>query len=600
MKDVDHYVFTTACHPAEEGGPIYRTEAIRNAQRDRAIDQQTNNHLVRHRLLILERLHADLLKEYAENSPSRIKRLVVEVNRNLRELSGLTSKKIKMELESQLASFKKAAERLEKAFEGKGIRITPGLIRKARIAEDLGWKCPYTGQSYDEYDLLNRVVDKDHIIPRSQRPSDSLSSLVITFSAVNKMKKDRTAYRFIETYQGQPVEGMPNLTIKTLKRYLDDIEALDARKGHQDDRKRKKERKALLALPDYVEKEFKPRDLTQTSQLVRFAAQVLSRPYSGQNKGPAIISLSGHLTAAVRTQWNLLGCLSAANPQVIDSVTGEVLPKGEIREITHLHHALDASVLGLAAVLFSTGEQRALELLNKRRLTLEEQAYVRGEFGQSITFTSDGQPRLADLPTSLKDQLRERLGERRVVQHIPAELSGLRVEQNAWRVVEVKNGVATLKQRPRTPEGKRVEIIKEENVRKLFGTEPASGIGKLKARKAVLVIPDNFGVALEPFPQVIPFFKVPVQLRELRKANGGKPVRVLRNGMIIDVEQGRYKGTWRIFSIKNNKGGIAIDMGYPDVVRLKNKTEGHKINVALSTLLKDGIVVRKRSLTGRV
>ena len=145
------------------------------------------------------------------------------------------------------------------------------MIRKARIAEDLGWTCPYTGQKYDAFQLLNRAVDKDHIIPRTQRTSDSLDSLVITFSAVNKWKSKRTALKFIEDEQGKPVPDMSNLSIVTLAQYKSFVEGLDTFKGHNDDKRRKRNRQRLLLIGDYEEPEFTPRDLTQTSQLVRLA-----------------------------------------------------------------------------------------------------------------------------------------------------------------------------------------------------------------------------------------------------------------------------------------------------------------------------------------
>jgi hypothetical protein len=139
----------------------------------------------------------------------------------------------------------------------------------------------------------------------------------------------------------------------------------------------------------------------------------------------------------------------------------------------------------------------------------------------------------------------------------------------------------------------------EEKVGKLLGLEPISGTGKLKAIKGALVIPDNFGVALDPQPTIIPFHKVWTRLKELKKANGGKAPRVLRNGQILQVPNGKnFKGTWRVFSAKNNESGMSLDIGSPDVVRLKNKTEGHKINVRLATLIKDGMEIQKTRLTG--
>ncbi len=52
------------------------------------------------------------------------------------------------------------------------------------------------------------AFDKDHIIPRSLRPSDSLESLhVITSKAINAMKGNRTALQFIQEFEGKDIEG---------------------------------------------------------------------------------------------------------------------------------------------------------------------------------------------------------------------------------------------------------------------------------------------------------------------------------------------------------------------------------------------------------
>ena len=66
------------------------------------------------------------------------------------------------------------------------------------------------------------------------------------------------------------------------------------------------------------------------------------------------------------------------------------------------------------------------------------------------------------------------------------------------------------------------------------------------------MIPDNFGVALDPQPTVIPFHKVWTRLQELKKANGDKIPRVLRNGQLIfeSPEVVFYKGIWRVFPHK--------------------------------------------------
>ena len=631
MRDVADFVFKTDRHPMEgtegapDNGPLFRSEAIRHAQLQRALDEQTNNHLVRHRLKLLERLHEDLIKEYAGGDRARIGRITIEVNRDVKEMSGKTAQAQAKEQGQQLAHFKNVAKKLAAAYEGLGVHVGPGLIRKGRIAEDLAWTCPYTGASYDPLDLLYRRVDKDHIIPRSERASDSLDSLIITFAEVNKMKGKRTAVRFIEEFQSKPVEGRPNITIKTLARYLKDVEALETFKGHDDDQRRKKNRKRLLALRDYVEKEFTPGDLTKTSQLVRLGAQALQKHYLGVEQPPVIASLPGSVTGAVRKSWNLLGCLATANPLVLNPADlGEngrpkIHTKTDIRGITHLHHALDACVLGFAS-LFLPSDGGAQALLVKRRLNADEQKRAREHFRDMIAITPDGELRLADLAPHLKEQICVRLRERRVVQHLPADLSGLRCKETVWRVFGPADPHPNSRRLARwleqaevkvpAPEAKTALIIcRKRRAAEAAGEESAGGkvfretktwrwvfdvkdktalLGltpdgdpadaKLKAIKAVKVMGDNFGLALDPAtnpedkPTLIRPHKVWHQLDALRKKNGGRAVRVLRKGTLIRIERAKsatvdYRGVWMVRGTTlNQRAGFLVDLSPADQI----------------------------------
>ena len=113
-------------HPKEEGGCLFRSEEIRDAQLQRKIDDQTNNHLIRHRLLILERLQRDIIKEYAGGDAGRVGRVTIEVNRDLREMSGKTAKDKAQDLGLRLANFKSVTKKLEQAFEGKMFKSRRG------------------------------------------------------------------------------------------------------------------------------------------------------------------------------------------------------------------------------------------------------------------------------------------------------------------------------------------------------------------------------------------------------------------------------------------------------------------------------------------
>jgi CRISPR-associated endonuclease Csn1 len=630
LREVVEFVFATDKHPSEEEGPLFRSESLRKTQLQRAIEDQTNNHLIRNRLTLLDRLHRDVLKEYAGGDASKISRVTIEVNRDIREFSGKTAKEISMDLGSRLSNFKGVVKKLETDFEGQNIRISPALIRKARIAEDLGWRCPYTGKDYDSLSLAYTRVDKDHIIPRSLRPSDGLDALVITFPEVNKLKGNRTALRFVEEFQGKPVPGRPDLTVVTLKQYEAFVEKLDTSKGHDDDKKRKRRRKEALQIKDYVDKEFTPRDLTQTSHLVRLGAQLLERVYIQQEQKPVITSIPGSVTGAVRKSWRLTGCLAGINQSL--PADSEDISKSDLRESTHMHHALDACVQALASHLLPR-DGGIWEILLKRRLNAQEQQIARTRLKDIAKVDAEGRLRLADLPVPLKTQIRQRLFEKRVVQHIPADQGGMACDQTVWRVVDPLDDHPSAKRLAKWFKALNIEIptVDAETVlivcrkRKdgpaeggkllhagkvwrwvydlkaksaLLGLSPQDPAkAKLKRIKAVKVLGDNYGLALDPAPVVLRPIKVWEQLAELRARNGGKRPRVLRIGSIVEIpnKTGRsdYRGIWMVRGVQyDQKAGFLLNLSGPDKINYKESGQSDAFrNVRLTTLISDGLTL---------
>jgi CRISPR-associated endonuclease Csn1 len=305
------------------------------------------------------------------------------------------------------------------------------------------------------------------------------------------------------------------------------------------------------------------------------------------------VSLPGSVTGEIRKAWKLTGCLAVANPQVLNP-DGSVKPKQDIRGITHLHHALDACVLGLAAFYFERRGNLWVAMV-KRRPSGEEAALLR-QTGFYQT-DSEGRFRLIDFPEVLAQQIRQRLAEKRVVQHVPADMGGVRVEENTRGIQpSIKAGRVALQQKsPRDPRtGVRPEPKKtEEAPSKLLGLEPLQGTGKLKRQNGVRVITDNFGVAiLDHAPEgeeqfvVIPWHRVWHRLEELKEKNGGKRPRVLRNGMLIEIsglvgKMATKAGRWRVFSVKQTK---TLDLGAPDRVVMESKGIGVWREVSLESL----------------
>ena len=595
-------------------------ETYQKAQASAVHDAQTNNHLVRHRLLILQRLVTDIIADplLVNGDASRVTGVAIEVNRELKEMSGKTAKLVAQDIGLRLGNFKSVVSKLEDA----GIlHPSPGLIRKARIAEDMGRYCPYTLRHYDWQDLLQTDKwDKDHIVPYSVRPSNGLDSLVITTKAINLEKKARTGLEFIE-WMNQPenLARRDQLGVCSVKEYKDFVTGLESWKGHDNDVKRKRRRKQLLLLPKWEEKDvsFLPRDLTVTSHLVRLGALVLHRslPHLEPHE---ITSLPGSVTGAIRTGWKLLGCLSSANAGVLEK-NGELKTKTDIRGVTHMHHALDAIVIGLTHHYFPKNGRLWEAMVRREKQRSKEDNELLLATGLFHT-TQYGVVFAQEPPKSLLELIRRRLAERRVVQHLPSDMSGLLIEENTRGVVSIdEDGTVHLKQITRDEKTGKLKVNPTKaQPSRLIGLRP----GKLNEQRGVRVISDNYGVAILDAPPpkadgtagdlddrfvVIPFAGVWKRLKELRELNGGKRPIVLRQGTLIQVsKKGRrtdLRGVWMVRGIQDKKrDGVILELCWPDVIDSREAgVAWAKPNASLRSLLDEGeMTVAHSKLTGLV
>jgi CRISPR-associated endonuclease Csn1 len=581
---------------------------VRQLQSERPLDQLTNNHLVRHRMLILERLLDDLADEFV-NKERPVSRVVVEVARELSQFSGMTAKQIASELNSRQKDFKSAVDYIAK--HAPDMKLNGSIIRKARIAMDMDWHCPFTGEKYEVTMLPS--MEREHIIPYATRNTNALHALVLTWPEVNRMKGKRTAKQFILESADLPsrqIPGMPRLTLFTPKQFDEFVDKLDT-KGHSDDARRKRARKALLATVSFEDKElgFTDGALTKTSHLMKLAMRGLAKRFPEVTCDP----VPGPVTAEIRKAWDLTGTLALACPGVIDFQSGETLPKNDIRGLTHMHHAVDAATIALAAHYFplqSRGQDqkgKIWQALLKRYRTTEEKEFLHklGIFDryQRNRRDKDGKEhqetdvRLRDLHKKVKERLSRSLAECRVMQHLPSDRSGAKGELTTWGVVSIEgNGEdarVKLQQKSSTVEnGIRKRIVKpgEERAGKLLGLNPKQGAGKLKAIKGAIVIGENYGLALDPEPTAIPFHDVTARLNSLRDANKGKAVRVLRNGMLIRVNNWTGKeGLWRIMSCK---ASMKLDLARPQ------ETKASWREVAIPSLLTRGLTILPRRYTG--
>lgn len=608
---------------AKEGGCLYETEEIRNRLLREPLVKQTNNHLVRHRLLIFERLLDHMVAEFAGGDKKRIAATVVEVVRELQEFSGLTAEKIAMKLNEKLGNFRSVAKKLEDAIAhaDEKVAITGSLIRKARILEDQGYVCPYTGALLGYSHLFGGKLEIDHVIPRSLRPSDALSSCVMTFRSVNDMKGQRTAMQFILEEQSHDVPGQGNIQITTKKAY----ETFVAKHQKQyrygtDDRRRCERRAELMLMERYDQRnaDFTERDLTQTSYLNKMAIRLVK-----QRIGIDAKHLPGSVTAFIRQKLHIDECLFAAVPRLqkaakgegkkpkrknADQVSAEPMPsdltprkltKADIRELTHLHHAMDAVTQGLALLLFAPEDW---PLLVKRNLTDSERRLLKSRYPY-LVFTENSRMDIQGLPDATLKTISGRLAECRVVRHIPAKMHGIVVDQTTWGIVAsgaiTKLCQKTTEKNARYDENGRRFVKTAEEKRSLLLGGPNAPEGKLARIKGAILINENWGCALDPAPPtVIPHFKVYPQLRALREKNGGRPVRILRKGSLIQVKDGRYQGIWIVTGIKDAAKGVHLDLLAPDRVKEESGCNDSKREVDLLGLMNSGLKILKPKLTG--
>lgn len=542
---------------------------VNKYQQARSIDELSNNHRVRHRMLIFERVLKEMKGKYLCKDSTQQVRICMEVGRELKEFSGIKAKEIEGQLTQRLAHFKKAVKTLEDA----NIPVTANLIRKCRIAMDMSWKCPFTEAIYGPQDLED--MEFEHIVPYSLRPSNALSHLVLCRPEVNRMKGKRTGLQFVIEDGGKLCEGV-NKEITTSKRYEAIVKKLDTR-GHADDEKRKKIRKRLLMVAAYAqhigkqskseaedEREFEgftEGHMTQSSQLMKLAAQMVKKHI----KEARVLMLPGVVTAATRKAWHAWSILAEICPDVRHEESNELKSKDEIRKVTHLHHAVDASVLGIASYIFpQLGNGILWEAMGRRRINNAQKAQLE-RLGRKSFYqfhrkddSKGWQIIIGNLPASVRLSLRDALAEKRVIQHIPADMSGSKLEETIYGIVKQEGDLVHMVSGH--GDKKKISIKKAS---KIIGANSPEG-GKLKAINGCKVIGENYGVALDPEPCILRHHQVYKQLQELREKNGGKTVRVLRKGMIITVHE--YKdssknGKWTIMSAKENSSkGLLLDL----------------------------------------
>ncbi|MBX3368533.1 MAG: type II CRISPR RNA-guided endonuclease Cas9 [Phycisphaeraceae bacterium] len=204
-------------------------------------------------------------------------------------------------------------------------------IEKVLLADECGWRCPYTGRQIEWRTLFGASAQFhiEHIWPRSRSLDDSFLNKTLCYHEENIARKhNRTPYEAYGADDG---------------RYGEIIERVSAFKGDLRTRRAKLERFLAQEIPEG----FTNRHLSDTRYIAKLAADYLALLYGGRSDlegNLRIQATSGGLTAWLRTGWGLSSGLLGDTP--------------DKNRDDHRHHAIDAIVIGLT-------DGRAVQLLQR-------------------------------------------------------------------------------------------------------------------------------------------------------------------------------------------------------------------------------------------
>lgn len=196
-------------------------------------------------------------------------------------------------------------------------------LMKLRLWEEQGSgvnrRCPYTGETIGLELLLSEKVDIDHILPFSRTLDDGAANKVVCLAAANRDKRNLTPH---ERWHGDEARW---------SRILGCVEDLPPNKRW---------RFSDGAMNRWDEEGgFLARQITDTQYLAR-----LAREYLRHVCHPDRVRVSpGRLTALLRRRWGVDSILRDHNREGGDVPVDATFAKNRDN---HLHHALDAAVIG--------------------------------------------------------------------------------------------------------------------------------------------------------------------------------------------------------------------------------------------------------------
>ncbi len=254
------------------------------------------------------------------NTYGKPDQIVVELSRELK-----MSEQQKTDVNQRNKANRKAAEMRGKKLVEELRQPDTGANRMIlRLWEDLNQDdcmrrfCPYTGQRISAGMLFDDSCDIDHILPFSRTLDNSFANRTLCLREANRAKQNYTPH-------------------EAARKGLLDWDKIEANLKNLPDNK--KWRFAPDAMEQFEAKgDFLDRALVDTQYLSRIARTYLEALYDGADGKRHVFVVPGKLTAMLRAHW---GLDSLGWPEGTDRTT-----RRKKNRNNHLHHAIDAAVLG--------------------------------------------------------------------------------------------------------------------------------------------------------------------------------------------------------------------------------------------------------------
>lgn len=413
---------------SREGEPLNVLPPVRSE-----LFTELRNPLVERSLTELRKVVNALTESYGKPDIVRI-----ELARELRQSADQRENSWK-KMRANEKERKKAAEKVLR--EAKITKPSREDILKVLLADECGWRCPYTGKSISMETLFgdHPQFDIEHIIPFDRSLDDSYMNKTLCHAEENRrIKQGKTPY---EAYSESPVWDE---IVGRVKKFIGDARDEKFRRFMLDEK----------GMEEFIN-DFTSRQLNDTRYASKKAKEYLGLLYGGVNdsgidhfKRLKVQATTGQITAYLRSLWGL------------NTILGD--GPGKSRD-DHRHHVVDALTIALTEPLTVTLLNNAAK--NARKEKRRRFARIDTPWVKFIDDASEAVSKVVVSPR-ISRRVRGKL-------HAETFYSTQGVDENGKPVVHVRKPLSALTSSDtENIVDKKVQSVIKKRIEELGGGEP--------------------------------------------------------------------------------------------------------------------------------